>query len=150
MKTGRWICFPWDENMPYEQFEHTADIGLEAWGDGLEDVFCEIAKGMFDVITDIDKVEGRKEHVITVKSDSIETLLVDFLSEFVFLFEVEDMLFSEFDVSIQEGDEFVLKAVCRGEKLDLDKHPLGNAIKAVSYHEIMVDPEGRVKVIFDV
>ncbi len=150
MKKERCVCSPWDENMPYEQFDHTADIGLEAWGDGLEDVFCEIAKGMFDVITDIDKIEKKEEQEFRVKSDSLEMLLVDFLSEFVFLFEVDGMLFSEFSVDIQEGDEFVLKAVCKGEKLDLEKHPLGSAIKAVSYHEISVDPEGRIKVIFDV
>ncbi|MFO8109144.1 MAG: archease [Thermoplasmata archaeon] len=136
--------------MPYKQFEHTADIGLEAWGDNLEKAFQEAAKGMFDVFTDIDTVEPREKHEIKAASDSLETLLVDFLSEFVFMFEVKSMLFCEFQVRIQESKEFTLEAVCRGEEIDLDKHPLDTAIKAVSYHEILVDREGKIRVIFDV
>ncbi len=136
--------------MPYEQFDHTADVGVKAWGEGLEEAVREIARGMFDVITDIDTVDAVEEKVVEVESDSLEMLVVDFLSELVFVFEVEGMVFSDFEIEIHEDDSYRLKARCFGEKMDLQKHPQGSAIKAVSYHEIEVDREGKVRIIFDV
>ncbi len=136
--------------MPYEQFDHTADVGVKAWGEGLEEAVREIARGMFDVITDIDTVDAVEEKVVEVESDSLEMLVVDFLSELVFVFEVEGMVFSDFKIEIHEDDSYRLIARCFGEKMDLQKHPQGSAIKAVSYHEIEVDRDGRVRIIFDV
>ncbi len=133
--------------MPYSQFDHTADIGLEAWGKDLEEAFREAARGMFDVITDVNTIEARSSVEVKVTGDSLEMLLVDFLSELVFLFEVRGMVFGEFDVTI-EG--LTLTAVCRGEPLDMEKHPQGSAVKAVSYHDISVEREGRIRVILDV
>lgn len=136
--------------MGFEQLEHTADVALRAWGEDLEEAFAEIARGMFSVITDLDKVEPTGEYRLELKADDLESLLVDFLSELVYLFEVESILFCEFDVTLKRDDEQGMTVMARGEKMDVGKHELHGAVKAVSYHEIEVDPEGIVKVIFDV
>ncbi len=136
--------------MAYEQFEHTADIGVKATGDSLEEAFAEVGKGMFNVMTDIDNVEPLGEYRIELKAHDYEELVVDFLSELIYLFEVESLLFSDFDVTITSNDEKELVVKARGEKIDSEKHELLTAVKAVSYHDIKVDLDGEIRVIFDV
>ena len=139
------------DHMTYEQIEHTADVGIHATGDDLEEAFEEAARGLFSIITDIDKVEKVGEYKVQVKADDWEALLVDFLSELVYLFEVKSVLFSDFKISLSEEDgEKVLVCEAFGETMDLDKHEMDTAVKAVSYHEIEVDVKGEVRVIFDV
>jgi len=134
----------------YEQIDHTADIGIHAYGDTLTEAFEETAKGMFSIITDISKVEGKKKRKLEIKSENLESLLVNFLSELIYLHEVHNELFRDFDVEIIDDDLITLKATAKGEKINLEKHDMDTAVKAVSYHEISIDPKGDIKIIFDI
>lgn len=136
--------------MAYKIIEHTADIGINAFGDDLEEAFQESAEGMFSIITDLDKVEPEEDFDIDLKSEEWDELLVDFLSELIYIHEVRDVVLSEFTVDLRSNEKKELRAKVKGEKIDLDKHRFFTEIKAVSYHDILVDPEGEVKVIFDV
>lgn len=137
-------------NMPYEQFEHTADVGIKAWGDNIEEAFSEAGRGLYSIMTDLDKVDYKIEETIKIKEDNWETLLVKFLSELVYLFEVKSYLFCDFDVNITENEELELIVNAKGEEMDLDKHDMDTAVKGVSYHDIKVDPKGEVKILFDI
>ena len=136
--------------MPYEQFEHTADVGIRTWGDDIEEAFSEAAKGLYSIMTDLDKVDYKIEEEIEINEDNLETLLVKFLSELIYLFEVKSYLFCDFDVNIKENEEIELKVIAKGEEMDLDKHEMDTAVKGVSYHDIKVDPSGEIKVLFNV
>ncbi len=136
--------------MPYEQFEHTADVGIRAWGEDIEEAFSEAGRGLYSIMTDLSKVESKIEENIKISEDNWETLLVKFLSELIYLFEVKSYLFCDFDVNIKENEKLELKVIAKGEKMDLDKHDMDTAVKGVSYHEINVDPKGKVKVLFDI
>jgi len=136
--------------MPYEQFEHTADVGIRAWGEDIEEAFSEAGRGLYSIMTDLSKVESKIEENIKISEDNWETLLVKFLSELIYLFEVKSYLFCDFDVNIKENEELELKVIAKGEDMDLDKHDMDTAVKGVSYHEINVDPKGEVKVLFDI
>ena len=62
--------------------------------------------------------------------------------------DVTRLVLCEFDVSIED---FKIKCKARGEKLDLEKHRPKTEIKAITYHELKVDPdEPSVTVIFDI
>jgi len=136
--------------MSFEIIEHTADIGVHAIGENLDEAFQEAARGMFSIITDMDKVKSEKEFKIELESEEWDELLVDFLSELIYIHEVESVLMSEFDVDLRSNHKKELKATVKGEKLDIDKHEFFTAVKAVSYHDILASPDGEVKVIFDV
>ena len=136
--------------MPYEQFEHTADVGIRAWGNDIEEAFSEAGRGLYSIMTDLDKLDSKIEETIKIKEDNWETLLVKFLSELVYLFEVKSYLFYDFEVRIKENEELELKVTAKGEEMDLDKHDMDTAVKGVSYHDIKVDPKGEVKVLFDI
>lgn len=134
--------------MRYEFIEHTADIGIKAYGKSLEESFANAATGMFNVMTDVSKVEPIGEYEVRVKSDNLENLLVDWLGELLFLHETQDVLLSEFDVKLEN---LSLEAKVRGETIDREKHELRDDVKAVTYHMLEVnEKEGYVKVLLDI
>ncbi|MFW5953123.1 MAG: archease [Candidatus Natronoplasma sp.] len=130
--------------------EHTADVGIHAYGDDLEEAFEETAKAMFSIITDISKVKKKNKRKLEVASENLESLLVNFLSELIYLHEVHNELYRDFDVKIEEEGLIRLTASAEGEKIDLERHDMDTAVKAVSYHEISIDSKGDVRIIFDV
>jgi len=135
----------------YNTFEHTADIGIEAYGRTLEEAFGNAAKGMFSIITNGSRVEAvEKRHIeLPVDSDE-EQLLVDFLSELLYINDVEEMVFGDFDVKI---DDKLLVADAYGEKYDRSKHGYGTEIKAVTYHMLQIKRNKKgfyIRVLFDI
>lgn len=56
--------------MPYEQFEHTADVGIRAWGNDIEEAFSEAGRGLYSIMTDLDKVDSSLEEEIEIKEDN--------------------------------------------------------------------------------
>jgi len=105
---------------------------------------------MFSIITDISKVEKENKRTLEIKSGNLESLLVNFLSELIYLHEVHDELYREFDVNIEKEDLLRLRASFEGEKIDLNKHNMDTEVKAVSYHDINIDPEGDIRIILDI
>ncbi len=134
--------------MKYEFIEHTADIGIKAYGKSLDESFANAALAMFEVMTDVSKVKPVGEYEVRVKSENLEDLLVDWLGELLFLHETQDVLLSEFEVKI---DNLSLDAMVRGETLDREKHELKDDVKAITYHMLEVnEKEGFVKVLLDI
>jgi len=135
----------------YEFIDHTADIGLKANGRSLSEAFAHAAKGMFDIITDSSKIEGKKDYQIDLSADDLEQLLVDWLSELLFLQGSENIVFGDFQLFLDEK-QCRLSATVSGEEFDTDKHSIGMEIKAVTYHMLEVH-QGKpcyVKVLFDI
>lgn len=135
---------------PYNTFEHTADVGIEARGAALEEAFANAARGMFSIIVDGSHIEAAQKRRITLEAtEDHEQLLVDWLSELLYIHDVEGLVFDRFDVSIDNG----LDAVAWGEPYSRSKHGYGTEIKAVTYHllDITKTEEGiEVTVLFDI
>lgn len=133
----------------YDLLEHTADVGVRAYGDSISECFENAAKGMFDIITDYSKLESKGEYEIRLKADDLEQLLVDWLSELLFLNSAENLVFGVFKVKIKDKS---LSAVVSGENFDTSKHNIGAEIKAVTYHMIEVKKSRpfHVQVLFDI
>lgn len=132
----------------YEILEHTADLFIKSYGKNAEQCFENIAYAMFDNIVNAEKVENIGELKIQLKADDKERLLVKFLSELLFIFETEKLVFSKFKVKIN-GNELIANVF--GEKFDAKKHGIKNEIKAITYHLLEInEKEGFVKVLFDI
>ena len=86
----------------YEYLEHTADVKFLAYGKTLEEVFENAALAMFNVMVDtgevLGEVLGEVARDVFLKSPDLESLLVDWLSELLYLFEVDEIVFSKFHV----------------------------------------------------
>ena len=136
---------------PYEYADHTADVGIVATGASLEEAFGAAGEGLAALLCDPETVREREEREVAVSAPDLETLLVEWLSEINYLFEVHGFAFRSFDVL--EVGERTVRAVGRGEPVDLSRHRVGEQVKAVTYHELEVrqDADGcTVRVIVDI
>lgn len=131
--------------------EHTADIGVKAYGKSLSEAFSNAAKAMFDIITDNSEIEYVGEYEIQLEANDLEQLLVDWLGELLFLNTAKNLVFNFFNVTLDDKT-CSLKAHVFGEKFDLSKHKIGVEIKAVTYHilEVRNKRPYHVQVLFDI
>lgn len=112
----------------------TADIAYLAYGKSLEEMYENAALGLFSLITDIQNVEKRQVDFITIEAEDREALLIDFLNDLLYKWDVEKVLFSNFSCELNEEEESLkLTAECRGEAFDKEKHKIKAEVKAVTY-----------------
>ncbi|MGB9131002.1 MAG: archease [Methanosarcina sp.] len=138
----------------YEYLEHTADAKFLAYGDTLEEVFENAALAMFNIIIDTEKVSGEMATEICLNSPDLESLLVDWLAELLYLFEVEEVIFRKFQVKEvrEEEGKYSINAVASGEKFYPESHPFETEIKAVTYNQLELEktPTGwKAQVVVD-
>jgi SHS2 domain-containing protein len=133
----------------FELIEHTADIGLAAYGGTLAEAFANAAYGMFSIIAGLDEVKEVESRRVDVTGEDIEEVLFEWLNSLLYHLDAEMLLFKRFD--IMELDDLHLASVCRGEKYDPARHHLKTGVKSATYHMLEVDKEkNRVRVIFDI
>jgi len=115
---------------------HTADMGIEATGASLEEVFIEAARGLRSMIFgEAPIVAARKVPVEIHGADSGE-LLVGWLSEILYLFEVRGLAPADFVIDEISGG--VLRAAVLGETFDPARHTVEREVKAITYHQLSV------------
>lgn len=127
----------------YEYFEATADIGLKAYGNDMNEAFENAGLAIFNIISDTSLIIPERKIEFEVTSEDDVSLLYDFLEELLFYHETEFMLFSRFDVEIDE--KFHLKAVIYGEEIDWNKHERKTEIKAITFHKMAVKKTDHVE-----
>ena len=135
----------------YEIIEHTADVGVRAWGSTLAESFENVARGMFAIITNNSKIDKIGEYKIVLNADDAEQLLVDWLAELLFLNSAKNLVFGDFKVELSDNYKH-LHAIVGGEKYNREKHGYGTEIKAITYHMLKVEkkPPYTVEVLFDI
>src|SRR5512137_80414 len=105
----------------YELVEHTADVGVKAYGKTVAEAFEHAAEGMFDIITDESTIDPVGEYDILLDAPDLEQLLVDWLSQLLFLNDARDLVFGKFEVTLTGNH---LSAHVFGEKYDTKKHQM--------------------------
>ncbi|AIJ06370.1 hypothetical protein JH146_1528 [Methanocaldococcus bathoardescens] len=126
----------------FNYFETTADLGVEAKGKSLEEAFKEGAKGLYNIMVDIDKVDKKEKIEFEIEGEDLEELLYNFLNELLFYTDVENLVFSDFDVKIEKDNNgYKLKCIAYGEKINKEKHNIKEEVKAVTYHMMEVKQE---------
>ena len=137
----------------FNYFETTADLGVEAKGKSLEEAFKEGAKGLYNIMVDIDKVDKKEKIEFEIEGEDLEELLYNFLNELLFYTDVENLVFSDFDVKIEKDNNgYKLKCIAYGEKINKEKHNIKEEVKAVTYHMMEVKQEGggwKIRYIVD-
>jgi len=136
---------------PYEVFEHTADIGLHAYGSTFSELFIHAAQGMESLMVAPEQIELRVSREVAVEGHDEVSLLIAWLNELIVLFDTEYLLFSQFEINVITPTH--VKGRAYGEPYDSQRHELSSAIKAVTWHEASVVPteEGyKARIIFDI
>ncbi len=134
----------------FDIIEHTADTGIVAYGAELKEAFINAAYAMFTLIADLEGVGEDLCRHIEVEAKDQESLLISWLNELLYLFDVEWIIFKRFEVT--ELGETSLKAEAYGELVDKTRHNLKAGVKAATYHMLRVEKDNgyNVRVIFDV
>lgn len=131
--------------------DHTADVGIIAYGASLEELFSNAATALFSIITEPQKIERKVRFDVQVTSQDRESLLVEWLNELIYLFDVEHVLLNRFDIESLTDCE--LRAACYGEGLDPVKHKIKTGVKAATYHMLRLDKHGdgyKAQMILDI
>lgn len=129
---------------------HTGDLAMEVYGEGLIDLFENAGQALFHVITDPSEVEEKVAKEIGLRYDNLETLMVDWLGELLYLHDTEGLLFRRFEVRNVSDGHFEAKAW--GEAFQEQRHEIRTEVKAVTFHQLEVkqqDGGWRATVILD-
>ena len=131
----------------YEILEHTADLKIKAFGKTKKELFENALKGMFESA----KYEGgdsKLERAIKISSLDSSSLLVDFLSEALYLAEVNQEVYS--GIKFKTLSEKEIEGILIGKK----KKRMGVQIKGVTYHGLDIHQEEdgtwEATVLFDI
>ncbi|MEJ2296676.1 MAG: archease, partial [Candidatus Lokiarchaeota archaeon] len=132
--------------------EHTADVKVRSWGSTIEEAFSQTALALMETISpNLRKIKHKFVKEINVESEDKYALAIDFLTEFLYIFDVEELIFSEINVqSIQLiNNNYQLKAIAKGEKFDKSIHEIGTEVKAITYSFMNIEQKEN-KVTIDI
>ncbi len=136
---------------PYEVFDHTADIGIHAYGATLVELFMHTAMGMESLMVAPEQVQEISSHGITVTGHDTVSLLIAWLNALVLLFDTDYLLFREFKIETLTETQLIGQAF--GEPYNSQRHELSSAIKAVTWHEAAIETTEygyKARIIFDI
>lgn len=140
--------------MGYAFIDHTADVAADLTGRSPEDLFSSAAQALTDTITDLSTVAPVVTQSVTLESGSLEDLLVDWLNELLYRFEVQNVLVSAATVTLhQDHDRWHLHASVAGESFNPAKHPARVLVKSATYHGLHVTHEHgawKARIVFDI
>ena len=136
---------------PFELLDHDADLGLTVEAASLSELFAETAKGLTACLTDLSAVGKRETRRVEATGTGREELFVHWLKEWLYLYESEGFLVAEVEVLDLSDGRVVGEA--QSEVRDAERHPVLREVKAVTYHQVQVEPSStgwRGRVILDV
>ena len=134
----------------FEFIDHTADVGIRVEAPTLEDLFETAGLAFTEVVTSAESLDCSVEQRFKLEEDNIETLLVSWLQELLYLLDTEELVFARFQVKLHDCS---LEATAWGEVFDPDRHMIKTEIKAVTYHQLEVaesDQGWQAQVILDI
>jgi len=138
--------------MSHELREHTADVAVDATGESLGALFAAVADGLTAAQCDDVPVDVGERFAVAVESESVESLLFDYLDELVYERDVREVLPADHEATVTRtaGDGWRVDASARGipfEAVD------AREVKAVTYSEMTVEETAdgwHAYVVFDV
>ena len=136
--------------------DHTADVQVKSWAKNLKGAFSQTAYSLIETITpNLEKIIPQIEKKIKIESEDKESLLFDFLSELLFIFDVEELVFNDIKVCYIKkiNDMYELEALLKGEKFDLNKHEIGTEVKGITYSFMNIEESKEkveISIVFDI
>jgi len=131
----------------FKEVEHTADLALKVHGHSLKEVFINAACGLFSLMADLENLAPSVSREVHLEAPDRESLLVDWLNELLYLHEVEEEIYTRFEIETLSST--TLSATVWGTKTKVSKL----TVKAATFHDLEIrDIEDgyMTTVVFDV
>lgn len=135
--------------MSFEELEHTADVRIRITAESYEELYSLASDALFGILYSGD-CKPILEKTIQVTAENQEDLLWEFLSEILFISEVEFFVVCETVVRFTDNG---LEATMRGERFDPERHGGGREVKGISYSDLFIreiDTMISAEIIFDI
>ena len=120
----------------YQELDHTADWAFRAFGKDLQELFANAAYALFALEGALD-AQSTLTRDIRVEGIDREALLVNWLSELLYLQETHQETYQSFDITKLTDTE--LEATIQGAQAQ----PATKFIKAVTYHDLKIEQTER-------
>ncbi len=135
--------------MKYEILDHKADLKIRAFGKTKEELFLNVLSGMSENMKpELQKPGEKTKRKIKLSSFDFQALLVDFLSEILYLSQVNKEVF--FEAKFKKFSENEIDGEIFGQKAKR----FGEDIKAVTYHNLEIkktkNKTWEATVLFDI
>ena len=135
----------------YRLTTRQSELAVKVVGHSQADLFANSAFALFDVMTDIEKIEIKERLPLEVEGADRDDLMVNWMRELLYLYQGSGYLLREFQV--REVKDTLVKADVCGEKIDPDRHEIKKEVAAVAYHQSRMEKTGNqwtAQLIFEV
>ena len=135
----------------YRVTTRQSEFAVKVTGGSQADLFANSAFALFDVMSDMAKIEVKERLPLEVEGTDRDDLLVNWMRELLYLYQGSGYLLKEF--VIREVKDTSVKAEVCGEKIDPDRHEIKQEITAVAYHQSRMTKTGNqwtAQLIFEV
>jgi SHS2 domain-containing protein len=140
--------------MGYRFIDHTADVAADLDARSPGELFASAAEALTDTMTPLEGVRPSVTQSVTLDAATLEDLLVDWLNELLYRFEVQNMLFSQASVAVEQRDgRWHLAATVSGEPFDSVRHLSRVLVKGATYHGLRVGCDAGVwhaRIVLDI
>jgi len=135
----------------FETFETTADVGITAWGETLEELFVNAARGMFALMVETETVRFAGALPVEAQGNDLPSLLVAWLNELLYRCEAEAWAPLDARAVTVEGGR--VHGELAGEPAETGRHRFRGVVKAATYHLLECRKDNDrwlARVVFDV
>lgn len=140
-----------DNQKKYRVTTRQSELAVKILGNSQADLFANSAFALFDVMTDIERIEVKDRLPLEVEGVDRDDLMVNWMRELLYLYQGSGYVLKEFH--IREAKDTVVKAEVCGEKIDPDRHEIKKEIAAVAYHQSRMQKTGdqwTAQLIFEI
>jgi SHS2 domain-containing protein len=122
--------------MPYEYFEHQADIGVRGIGVTLVEAFEQVALAMFEIMVETKDLQPGKPDIMEITAANLEELLLEWLSELLYLKDVKGKMYGQFQIENMSDTSLIAKVY--GEPINVTRHKLKLEVKAATWTQLRI------------
>src|ERR1043166_1666077 len=125
----------------YRVTARQSELAVRVVGNSQAELFANSAFALFDVMTDVEKIEVKERMPLEVEGAGRDYLLVNWMRELLYLYQGSGFMLKEF--IIREVKDTIVKAEVCGEKIDPDRHEVKQEISAVAYNQSRMQKTGN-------
>jgi SHS2 domain-containing protein len=119
----------------YTFLDHPSEALVEVRASSVKEVFIDAALALFELMTDLEKIEIQQSFQVQLSSPERHLLLVDWLNQLILLHEVQNVFLVQFKLEIVQNAELHLSAVVAGEKIR-ENHERRLHAKSATYGQL--------------
>ncbi len=117
----------------YRTLNRSSELAVKVFGKTQAELLVNSAYALFDIMTDIGKVQVRESLALEAEGVDRDDLMVNWMRELLYLYQGSGYLLKEFQ--IREVKENYVRGEVSGEKFDPDRHEIQREIRSVLYDQ---------------